>query len=114
MEANLQRKRVFLLLVTWIWVPLAVFGGTGNNNTANATAPLFPSSSSRPRVVNIGALFTANSVIGKSAEPALVAAINDVNSDSTILSGSKLNLIFQDTNCSGFVGTVDGKGFSPL
>ncbi|KAH0656189.1 hypothetical protein KY285_031071 [Solanum tuberosum] len=104
MEAYLQRKRVFLLLVSWIWVPLAVLGGTGNNTT-NATAPL--SSFSRPKVVNVGALFTANSVIGRSAEPALVAAINDVNSDSSILRGTKLNLIFQDTNCSGFVGTVD-------
>ncbi|WMV39036.1 hypothetical protein MTR67_032421 [Solanum verrucosum] len=104
MDAYLQRKRVFLLLVSWIWVPLAVIGGTGNNTT-NATAPL--SSFSRPKVVNVGALFTANSVIGRSAEPALVAAINDVNSDSSILRGTKLNLIFQDTNCSGFVGTVD-------
>lgn len=110
MEAYLQRKRVFLLLVSWIW-PLAVLGGTGNNTT-NATAPL--SSFSRPKVVNVGALFTSNSVIGRSAEPALVAAINDVNSDSSILRGTKLNLIFQDTNCSGFVGTVDGKHFSPL
>lgn len=96
---------MFLLLVSWIWVPLAVLGGTGNN-TGNATTPL--SSSSRPKVVNIGALFTTNSVIGRSAEPALVAAINDVNSGSSILRGTKLNLIFQDTNCSGFVGTVDG------
>ncbi|XP_060187966.1 glutamate receptor 3.4 isoform X3 [Lycium barbarum] len=105
MEANLQRKIVFLLLVSWIWlVPMEVLGGTGNN-TANGTAPLSPSS--RPKVVHVGALFTANSVIGRSAEPALVAAVNDVNSDSSVLRGTKLNLIFQDTNCSGFVGTVD-------
>ncbi|KAK6784975.1 hypothetical protein RDI58_018430 [Solanum bulbocastanum] len=104
MEAYLQRNRVFLLLISWIWVPLAVLGGTGNNTT-KATSPL--SSFSRPKVVNVGALFTANSVIGRSAGPALVAAINDVNSDSSILRGTKLNLIFQDTNCSGFVGTVD-------
>ncbi|PHU12202.1 Glutamate receptor 3.5 [Capsicum chinense] len=105
MEVYSQRKRVLLLLVSWIMLlPLAVLGGSGNN-TANATAPLSPSS--RPKVVNIGALFTAKSVIGRSAEPALVAAIGDVNSDSSILRGTKLNLIFQDTNCSGFVGTVD-------
>ncbi|KAM3395371.1 glutamate receptor 3.4 [Capsicum galapagoense] len=105
MEVYSQRKSVLLLLVSWIMLlPLAVLGGSGNN-TANATAPLSPSS--RPKVVNIGALFTATSVIGRSAEPALVAAIGDVNSDSSILRGTKLNLIFQDTNCSGFVGTVD-------
>ncbi|CAN4104794.1 unnamed protein product [Withania somnifera] len=104
MEVYLQRKRVFLLLVSWIWMPLAVLGGSGNN-PANGSASLSPSS--RPSVVNIGALFTANSVIGRSAEPALVAAINNVNSDPSILRGTKLNLIFQDTNCTGFIGTVD-------
>ncbi|XP_038694373.1 glutamate receptor 3.4-like isoform X2 [Tripterygium wilfordii] len=62
---------------------------------------------SRPRTVNIGALFTMDSVIGRAAKPALQAAIDDVNSDSSILKGVKLNLILHDTNCSGFLGTVE-------
>lgn len=59
-------------------------------------------------VVNIGALFTSNSAIGRSLGPAIVAAVDDVNSDSTILNHTKINLILSDTNCSGFVGTVEG------
>nr|GMD30088.1 glutamate receptor 3.4-like isoform X1 [Ipomoea batatas] len=95
MEAHIHLKSRFLLVICCLSVPLAVLGGR------NGTAP------SRPRVVNIGALFTINSVIGRSARPAIKAAVDDVNSDSSILSGTKLNLIVQDTNCSGFIGTVD-------
>ncbi|PHU17580.1 Glutamate receptor 3.4 [Capsicum chinense] len=65
------------------------------------------SSLSRPKLVNFGALFTVTSVIGSSAMPAILAAVDDVNADSTVLSGTKLNVILQDTNCSGFIGTID-------
>lgn len=102
MEAHAHLKSRFLLVICCLSVPLAVLGGR------NGTAP------SRPRVVNIGALFTINSVIGRSARPAIKAAVDDVNSDSSILSGTKLNLIVQDTNCSGFIGTVDGNRLIPL
>lgn len=44
-----------------------------------------------------------------SSKPALFAAIDDVNNDPNILKGIKLNVIFHDTNCSGFLGTVEGK-----
>ncbi|KAG8364601.1 hypothetical protein BUALT_Bualt18G0014200 [Buddleja alternifolia] len=64
-------------------------------------------SSALPSVVNIGGLFTYNSVIGRSVWPALVAATEDVNSDTTILKNTKLKLILQDTNCSGFLGMVE-------
>ncbi|KAI8011239.1 Glutamate receptor 3.4 [Camellia lanceoleosa] len=65
-------------------------------------------SSSKPSVVNIGALYTFNSVIGQSVMPAIEAAADDVNSDTTVLAGMKLNLILRDTNCSGFLGIVEG------
>ncbi|GKB94115.1 glutamate receptor 3.4-like protein, partial [Tanacetum coccineum] len=74
--------------------------------TKNTTVP--SSSSSRmPNVVNVGALFTVNSVIGRSVKPAIVAAIKDVNSSPTILRETTLNLISYDTNCSGFLGTME-------
>ncbi|KAJ3679388.1 hypothetical protein LUZ60_017399 [Juncus effusus] len=57
--------------------------------------------------VNLGALFTFNSTIGRAARRAIELAIEDVNSDRTILAGTKLNLIAQDTNCSGFLGTIE-------
>lgn len=97
-----MKRRAFLLLVSCIWLPMIVLGGTGN-----ATV----SSLSTPKVVNFGALFTENSVIGSSVMPAILAAVGDVNADSNILSGTKLNVVLQDTNCSGFIGTIDGKGF---
>uniref|UniRef100_A0A2P2JPH6 Glutamate receptor n=1 Tax=Rhizophora mucronata TaxID=61149 RepID=A0A2P2JPH6_RHIMU len=88
--------RTVLLFIIGICLPMEVIGGAGN-----------ASSSSAPNVVNIGALFTSDSVIGRAARPAIAAAIDDVNSHSSILPGTKLNVIFHDTNCSGFLGTME-------
>ncbi|KAJ7981301.1 Glutamate receptor [Quillaja saponaria] len=88
-------RRLFFLFIC-MWVPMEVVGKAGNGSV-----------SSRPSVVNIGALFTVDSVIGRSAKPAVLAAIDDVNSDESILSGIKLNIILLDTNCSGFLGTIE-------
>ncbi|XP_028074014.1 glutamate receptor 3.4-like [Camellia sinensis] len=77
---------------------MKVMGRTGNASV----------SSSKPNVVNIGALYNFNSVIERSSKPGIEAAVDDVNSDSTVLGGMKLNLILHDTNCSGFLGTVEG------
>lgn len=85
-----------LLLIFCMWVPVLV-------RAQNASV-----SSSSANVVNIGALFTFHSFIGQAAKPAILAAVDDVNSDSTILEGRKLNVVFQDTNCSGFIGSVEG------
>ncbi|XP_011008403.1 PREDICTED: glutamate receptor 3.7 [Populus euphratica] len=59
----------------------------------------------RPAVVNIGAIFTFDSVIGKAAKPAMEAAVSDVNNDSRIR--TKLNLLMYEVNSSVFLGTVD-------
>lgn len=99
MGVHVWLRRAFLLAISCIWMPLAVLGGNEND-----IAP----SSSRPKEVNVGVMFTVHSVIGESVKPALEAAANDVNSDSTILNGTKLNFIMQDTNCSGFIGMIDG------
>ncbi|KAK6142454.1 hypothetical protein DH2020_022802 [Rehmannia glutinosa] len=80
-----------------MWVAVGVLG---NNGKSRGISENYPS------VVNVGGLFTFNSAIGRSAVPAIVAAIEDVNSDTTILKHTKINLILQDTNCSGFLGTV--------
>ncbi|XP_057461732.1 glutamate receptor 3.4-like isoform X1 [Actinidia eriantha] len=93
MEAGLLIRRALMLLIFSRWVPVEVMGQTGN-------------ASARPSSVNVGALFTFDSVIGQAAKLAIAAAVDDVNSDSTVLPGTKLNLIFHDTNCSGFVGTI--------
>ncbi|KAM7498284.1 hypothetical protein LguiA_022698 [Lonicera macranthoides] len=98
MEGHVVVRILSLLLSSLCtWVPMVVMGRTGNITASN----------SRPGVVNVGSLFTMNSVIGRSVKPAIVAAIDDVNSDSTVLPGTKLNLISHDTNCSGFLGTIE-------
>ncbi|XP_065874705.1 glutamate receptor 3.4-like [Euphorbia lathyris] len=63
--------------------------------------------SSRPSVVNVGVLFTFDSVIGRAVLPAILAAIDDVNSHNTILPSTNLNALLHDTNCSGFLGTME-------
>ncbi|XP_038994184.1 glutamate receptor 3.4-like [Hibiscus syriacus] len=92
-------KGVLLLLLSlwFIWSPVGVFSSSGNTS----------SSSLKPKVIHIGALFTVNSVIGGAVKPALEAAIDDVNSDPNILNGIELKLVLRDTNCSGFIGIIE-------
>ncbi|KAL1315943.1 hypothetical protein AAHE18_15G027000 [Arachis hypogaea] len=57
-----------------------------------------------PEVVNIGALFSFNGSFGRSVKFAIKAAVDDVNSDPSILGKTKLNLILQeDTKYRGFL-----------
>lgn len=100
------RRKVLFFIVFCTWVPMEVMGGTGKGSVS--------SSSSRPSTVKIGALLTSDSFIGRAAGPAIVAAVDDVNSDPSILPGTKLNFIIHDTNCSGFLGTVEGNYWNQL
>ncbi|XXG82861.1 hypothetical protein AAC387_Pa10g0746 [Persea americana] len=88
--------RSILVLALFLSIPMGVIGQHQN-----------ASSHSRPSSVTIGSMFTFNSVIGRVAQVAIAAAVDDVNSDSSVLSGTRLNIILQDTNCSGFLGTVE-------
>ncbi|KAE8057422.1 hypothetical protein FH972_014117 [Carpinus fangiana] len=67
--------------------------------------------SSRPAVVNIGAIFSFNSTIGRVAKIAIDEVVKDVNSNSSILHGTKLVVKKQDSNCSGFFGMVEALQF---
>ncbi|KAG7034969.1 Glutamate receptor 3.7, partial [Cucurbita argyrosperma subsp. argyrosperma] len=60
----------------------------------------------RPAVVNIGAVFTFDSVIGRAAKVAMEAAVSDVNADPSILNGTKLNLVMADTHCNVLLGSI--------
>ena len=73
-----------------------------------AVLPVALPAAARPPSVTIGALFTFDSVIGRSARTAIQLAVDDVNRDPTVLSGTNLSVVFQDTKCSGFVGTIQG------
>ncbi|XP_059437791.1 glutamate receptor 3.6-like [Corylus avellana] len=68
--------------------------------------------STRPTVVNIGAILSFNSSIGKVAKVAIEAAVEDVNSNPALLKGTKLKLAMQDTKqSSGFLGIVEALQF---
>lgn len=103
--SRFMTRTLILLSLCFMWVPPGVVCRTGN---ASASSSSSSSSSLKPKVINIGSLFTLNSVIGRAARPALQAAIDDVNADPTILNGVELKLVLHDTNCSSFVGTVEG------
>nr|KJB50476.1 hypothetical protein B456_008G173300 [Gossypium raimondii] len=93
--------RSLILLSLWfLCFPPGVVCDTGNVSASS-------NSSSKPKVINIGALFTLNSVLGEAANRAIQAAVDDVNSDPTILNGVQLKLLISDTNCSGFIGTME-------
>lgn len=66
----------------------------------------------RPPSVTIGALFTFDSVIGSSAATAIQLAVDDINGDPTVLRGTNLSVLMQDTMCSGFVGTIQGNNLA--
>ncbi|GAB4825155.1 hypothetical protein Ancab_008030 [Ancistrocladus abbreviatus] len=91
------KMKALLLLMLCALEPIEVKGGASNGSASSST----------PRSVNIGVLFAFNSVIGRAVKPAILAAMDDINSNSSILPGTKLNLIFYDTNCSGFLGAME-------
>lgn len=63
--------------------------------------------STRPKFVNIGAIFSFNSTIGKVAKIAIEAAINDVNASPQVLKGTKLNISMKNSHQNGFLGVVE-------
>ncbi|XP_058071313.1 glutamate receptor 3.6-like [Magnolia sinica] len=67
---------------------------------------------SRPPFVNIGAIFTINSTIGRATKIAIGTAVEDVNADPSILGEIELKVKMQDSNCSGFLGIVEGQSSS--
>nr|XP_043621708.1 glutamate receptor 3.7 [Erigeron canadensis] len=63
--------------------------------------------SKRPDTVNVGAIFSFDSVIGKAAKIGMESAVIDVNNDSRILNGTLFNLFMEDTNCSVFHSSIE-------
>jgi hypothetical protein len=85
----------------WLSVFVVFCHGIFSNGVTNI--------STRPDVVNVGAILSYKSIIGKVVKVAIEAAVEDVNSDSTVLAGTKIELTMQDSNYSGFMGIVEGK-----
>ncbi|XP_059278798.1 glutamate receptor 3.3 [Lycium ferocissimum] len=92
------------MIVVWILVSwLVCFGVSSDGLSGNGT--------SRPAVVNVGAIFTFDSTIGRVAKIAIQEAVKDVNSNSSVLQGTKLVVKLQNSNCSGFLGMVGALKF---
>lgn len=70
--------------------------------------------SSRPAVVKVGAIFAIDSTIGRVAKIAIEEAVKDVNSNSSVLHGTKLEVKIHNSNCNGFLGMVGGNLFSGI
>lgn len=64
--------------------------------------------------MQVGAVFTFNTINGKVARIAMKAAEDDVNSDPSILGGSRLSILIHDSNFNEFLGIIGGKLFSLL
>ncbi|KAG5252065.1 glutamate receptor [Salix suchowensis] len=102
-----MKRMLLLILIAGICEPTEVVFGQAAAEDNGTGASSSSTSSSRPGVANLGTLYTYDSVIGRAAGPAIEAAVDDVNSDPAILPGTRLSLISQNTNCSGFLGTVE-------
>ncbi|XP_072985700.1 glutamate receptor 3.1-like isoform X1 [Typha latifolia] len=89
--------KLVLLLLLGLWCYLLPSGLSANV--------------SRPAAVDIGAVFSFNSTIGRVAKVAIAAAVDDVNNDSSVLHGTKLVVEMQDSNCNGFIGIVEALQF---
>ncbi|KAF7809580.1 glutamate receptor 3.6-like [Senna tora] len=88
-------KKVWVLVLVILW---SCFSPNGLSDV----------SSTRPSSVNIGAILSFNSTIGRVAKVAIEAAVDDINSNQTILNGTHLNISVQDTKVStGFLGIIE-------
>lgn len=106
---NLQKVNIFLSLSLYremkqvwsfmflSWLCLGFFGKGHSGNL-----PV------KPRVVKIGSIFSFDSVVGKVAKIAIEEAVKDVNSNPNILPQTQLQISMQNSNCSGFMGMVEG------
>ncbi|KAK9948231.1 hypothetical protein M0R45_003817 [Rubus argutus] len=77
----------------------------------SSSSGLVTNVTTRPKVLNIGSIFTFDSVIGKIAKQAITIAVEDVNSNPHILNGTKLSLKMQNTKSSDFLGIVEALQF---
>ncbi|XP_020230862.1 glutamate receptor 3.6 [Cajanus cajan] len=84
----------------WLLVLVIFYSSLPSKGTNNV--------STRPSSVNVGAILSFNSTIGRVAKVAIQAAVDDINSNATILNGTKLNISMLDTKLStGFLGIID-------
>lgn len=58
-------------------------------------------------IVNIGALLSYGSIIGRVAKQAIELAVQDINKNDSLLKGRNLVVHMMDTNCNAFQGAAE-------
>lgn len=61
--------------------------------------------------IHVGAIFSLGTINGKVSQFAMKAAVDDINSDSSILGGRTLSLHIHDSNYSGFLSIMGALQF---
>ncbi|CAH2076683.1 unnamed protein product [Thlaspi arvense] len=87
----------------WVLVLLSVIVLSGDG--------LISEGASRPRDVNVGAIFSLTTLYGQVANIAMKAAEDDVNSDPSFLRGSKLRILMYDAKRNGFLSIMGALQF---
>ncbi|XP_068329550.1 glutamate receptor 3.6-like [Pyrus communis] len=91
--------------IVWLLVLMIFCNGLASNGASTTNV------STRPDVVNVGAIFSFDTIIGKVAKVAIEAAVEDVNSDPSVLGGTKMIVTKQDSNYSGLLGIIEALRF---
>ncbi|XWS29110.1 hypothetical protein CRYUN_Cryun24cG0000300 [Craigia yunnanensis] len=93
-------KQQFAMNIVWLLASMILYNGFTIIGVSTNVSTI-------PEIVNIGAIFSFKSVIGKAEKVAIEAAIEDINSNPDILRGTKLRLQMKDSNYSGFMAIVE-------
>ncbi|KAM1062441.1 hypothetical protein EV2_027526 [Malus domestica] len=91
--------------IVWLLVSMIFCSGFASNGASTTNV------STRPDVVKLGAIFSFDTLIGKVAKVAIEAAVEDVNSDPSVLGGTKMKVTMQDSNYSGLLGLIEALRF---
>ncbi|PWA83402.1 CCAAT-binding factor [Artemisia annua] len=75
---------------------------------------VFPFVNSRSNIVDIGSIVTPETINGRVSTIAMKAAVDDVNSDPTILQGKELRLNIHEANFTGFFSIIDALKYMEL
>ncbi|CAK8561940.1 unnamed protein product [Lathyrus sativus] len=78
------------------------------SNLLFSSAAVGSENSTAPEFLNIGVLYSFNTSVGRIVKIAVQTAVDDINSDSTILGKTKLKLSFQeDSKYRGFLSIAE-------
>ncbi|XP_050387972.1 glutamate receptor 3.6-like [Argentina anserina] len=95
----------FTMSITWLLLLMVLLNGCASHGATTTNI------STRPEIVNVGAILASNSIVGKAAKVAMEAAVADVNSDPSVLRGTKMVVTTQNSDFSGFLGIIEALRF---